>query len=622
MKILLGLTTAVGMTMTASAAMADYSLSIFHFNDFHARFESISKYDSSCGEKNEAKGKCFGGIARLKTKLDERRAALDEEGQQHILTVAGDAFQGTLFYTKYKGNATASFFNSLDIDGFALGNHEFDDGPPVLSNFLSRVRFPVLGGNVDASAEPLLTGKFKGYRIINEGDQRVALIGIVTTDTVNIASPGDNVKFIDNKTYLNEAIPEIQAMGVNKIVVISHAGYPEDVELAESVPGIDVIVGGHSNTFMSNTNPRAATPYPDVVRGPDNNLVAIVQAYAYSKYLGELKVDFDNAGNVTAATGDPHLLDTSVVPDANFTAKLNGLAEPLNAEKNVVVANSATVIDGDRKNCRTKECEMGNLVSDAMLARTKDQGVTIAIQNGGGLRASIDAGEVTKGAVLTVLPFQNTLSTFKLKGSDVVAALENGVSQVEDGKGRFPQVAGLRYAWDASVEPLKGRIKQVQVMDGGNWVDIDPAKVYGVVSNNFMRSGGDGYKVFAKNGMEAYDFGPGLEDVVIAYLQKNAPYSAYTDGRIVAGTSVDAPMMAEDKAEMKAEKKVAMKAEEKKAAKPASMDATHTVMAGENLWTIAKKHYGDARMWRKIRKANNLRRFHILKIGQTLKLPK
>ncbi len=176
---------------------------------------------------------------------------------------------------------------------------------------------------------------------------------------------------------------------------------------------------------------------------------------------------------------------------------------------------------------------MGNLVADAMLDRVKDQGVSIAIQNGGGLRASIDEGEVTMGEVLTVLPFQNTLSTFQLTGADVIAALENGFSQVEDGGGRFPQVAGIKVVWTKSAAPNEGRVKSVMVRKGGDWAPIETDAVYGVVSNNFMRGGGDGYKVFETNGMNAYDFGPGLEAVVVEYLAGNKPYKPYLDGRIV-----------------------------------------------------------------------------------------
>lgn len=174
---------------------------------------------------------------------------------------------------------------------------------------------------------------------------------------------------------------------------------------------------------------------------------------------------------------------------------------------------------------------MGNLVADAMLDRVKEQGVQIAIQNGGGLRASIEAGDVTMGDVFTVLPFQNSLATFQLTGAGILEALENGVSQVEDGAGRFPQVAGLRYSWDATADP-GSRIVDVEIDLNGTWTPLDPEATYGVVSNDYMRGGGDGYAVFANDAMEAYDFGPGLEQVVADYISANSPYTPYTDGRI------------------------------------------------------------------------------------------
>tara|TARA_R110000744_G_scaffold36037_2_gene83314 strand:- start:2205 stop:2723 length:519 start_codon:yes stop_codon:yes gene_type:complete len=169
---------------------------------------------------------------------------------------------------------------------------------------------------------------------------------------------------------------------------------------------------------------------------------------------------------------------------------------------------------------------MGSLIADAMLERVKDQGIEIAIQNGGGIRASIDAGPVTMGEVLTVLPFQNTLSTFQVTGATVVEALENGVSQVEEGAGRFAQVAGMTYAFDAS-KPAGERVSDVMV--GG--APIDPEKVYGVVSNNYVRNGGDGYKMFI-NAENAYDFGPDVADVTAEYLAAKGPFTPVTDGRI------------------------------------------------------------------------------------------
>lgn len=175
---------------------------------------------------------------------------------------------------------------------------------------------------------------------------------------------------------------------------------------------------------------------------------------------------------------------------------------------------------------------MGNLVADAMLARVSDQGVSIAIANSGGLRASIDAGEITMGEVLTVLPFQNTLSTFEINGQGIVDALESGVSQAEEVKGRFPQVAGISFVWDAAIAPNEGRVSSVMVADGDGFAPIDLAKTYLVVTNNYVRNGGDGYKMFSGDDKSAYDFGPDLADVTAEYLAANAPYVPYTDGRI------------------------------------------------------------------------------------------
>jgi len=176
--------------------------------------------------------------------------------------------------------------------------------------------------------------------------------------------------------------------------------------------------------------------------------------------------------------------------------------------------------------CRAQECSMGNLIADAMLARVADQGVEIALQNSGGIRASIDAGEVTMGDVLTVLPFQNTLSTFEVTGAVLMEALENSASQIEEGAGRFLQVAGMSYAVDAA-SAAGSRISDVMV--GGAPLEMD--KVYRVVSNDYVRNGGDGFAMF-KTAANAYDFGPDLADVMAEFIASNAPYKPYTDGRI------------------------------------------------------------------------------------------
>ena len=531
-KFILGAAALAMSTALTGAALADYSLTILHTNDLHSRIEPINKYDSDCSAKDNAAGKCFGGVARVKAKIDERRKALTEAGKNVIVLDAGDQFQGSLFFSTYKGKAAAEFMNMIGYDVMAVGNHEFDDGPEKLADFIEAVRFPVISGNIDVNGEPLLKGKVPGAVVFEVGGEQIAIVSTLAEDTNETSSPGKGVRFIRPEDYLKGAVDAFDVAGINKIIALTHVGLLRDRQIAAAVSGIDAIVGGHSHTLLSNTDDKAAGPYPVMVANPDGNDVPIVQAYAYGKYLGEVELTFDDAGNLVSAKGAPILLDASVEPDAAAAARVAELAQPLEEIRQKVVAHAAAMIDGDRSSCRARECQMGDLVADAMLARVKDQGIQIAIENGGGLRASIAAGAVTMGEVLTVLPFQNTLSTFQLKGADVIAALENGVSQVEDVAGRFPQVAGLKFTWTRS-KPAGGRILQVEVMENGAWAPIDPDKVYGVVSNNYLRAGGDGYKIFASAGMNAYDYGPGLEDVVADYLTEANGYTPYTDGRIV-----------------------------------------------------------------------------------------
>jgi 5'-nucleotidase / UDP-sugar diphosphatase len=522
---------AAAVALAAGGAQA-FSLDILHFNDFHSRIEAINAFDSTCSAEDEAAGECFGGAARLATAIGGLRDEVTKAGGNVLVLNAGDVFQGSLFFTTYAGEAEAEMMNRLGLDAMVYGNHEFDLGPEPLAKFIEAAEFPVISGNVDVSADNLLAPLALDHLVIETGGEKVAILGAVTPETTEISSPGPTVTFRDPVEYLTAETAALRAEGVNKIILLSHLGTPADIRVAEAVPGIDAIVGGHSHALFSNGDPDAPHKYPLMVAGPDGHEVPIVQAGAYSKHLGHLKLDFDAEGNLAGATGDTVLLDATVQPDPEILARIEELAGPIEELKARLVAEIPAGIDGSRETCRAEECAMGDVVADAMLERVRGQGVTIALQNGGGLRASIGGGEVTMGDVLAVLPFQNTLSTFNLTGAAIVEALENGVSQVEEGAGRFPQVAGLRFGWDPKVPPMQGRIKSVEVRDGEAWVPIDPAKVYTVASNNFMRAGGDGYVALRDQATNAYDYGPGLEDVLAEYLAAHGGALPEVGGRI------------------------------------------------------------------------------------------
>ena len=514
----------LGLLSQPSIAAHDkvYEITILHTNDFHARFRPISKYDNNCSAKNNAKGKCFGGTARLISAIEDARS----RHSNTILLDGGDQFQGTLFYNLYKGKVAAEMMNKLGYDGMAVGNHEFDDGPETLRAFMDSVNFPVLMANANVHMEPELKGKLQKSTTLYRNNQKIGLIGINTEKTAELSSPGDNVIFTDAVAAVQAEVDFLTEAGVNKIILMSHSSYAIDKMIAANTTGVDVIVGGHDNTYLSNVSDRAKGPYPTVVNGTQ-----IVQAYAYGKFLGELSVLFDEAGNVIYATGEPITIDGSVNENSQIVARLDELEEPINALKETIVGTVSSPLTGDRAVCRIQECDMGNMIADAMRGAVIDKGYTIALQNSGGIRASLDAGEVTLGEIMTILPFQNTLSTFKVTGQQLLTAIENGVSEVEDNAGRFPQVSGMRYTFDLAKPANEGRVTSIEIDEDGSWKPLDLNKIYGMVSNNFIRGGGDGYKVF-RSASEIYDFGPDLADVVANYIKANPGYSGYTDNRI------------------------------------------------------------------------------------------
>nr|WP_141656015.1 5'-nucleotidase C-terminal domain-containing protein [Roseibaca calidilacus] len=518
--------------MRSAQAQAGFSLTVLHINDMHSRISEISKYNSSCSDDDSAEGKCFGGSARLATAIRQRRAAHEDAGRPVLTLDAGDQSQGTLYYTTYGGKAEIQMMNAIGFDAMGIGNHEFNRGPEGLAAMIAEANFPLVSGNITVAEGSPLAGRIQPRVVIEKDGERIGILGVTTPETVILSSPGPDVSFQDEIEFLQGAVAELQAEGITKILVLSHVGYNRDQEIVAAVDGISAIIGGHSHTRMSNTE-EGAVEYATLVASPSGRAVPIVQAFAFSRYLGELQLDFAEDGAVVSASGDTVLLDASFAPAEDIEALIAPLAAPIERLVRAPVAEIAAPIDGERENCRARECEMGNTVADAMLAEVADRGISIALANGGGLRASIGAGTATLGDVLTVLPFQNTLYTLELPGAALVAALEHGVNDVENGAGRFPQVAGIRFKLDPSVAPGEGRVSDVEVREGDSFVPIDMTKSYGIVTNNFMANGGDGYAMLRDQGMNGYDTAIDLAEVLARHLSANEPFAPQIDGRIL-----------------------------------------------------------------------------------------
>lgn len=501
-----------------------FRLTLMHTNDTHSHHEPQGRTGN-------------GGAARQATVVK----AIRSQVKNSVLLDAGDRFTGTLFHKYYAGTDNIKIMNAIGYDAMALGNHEFDNGLEVLETFVKGVNFPVLSANVDFGTQEVLASNIPGSTVLEVGGEKIGVIGLVTSDTPEITINFANKQALtwsnDYAAVVKREVAALEEQGVNKIILVTHIGLGMDMAVAAKVTGVDVIVGGHSHTAVSSIYKEGGdTKYPVKVDDAEGNPVYIVQAGDRDRYLGRLDLRFDQQGKVIRARGDLVLLSSFIPPDPQVQALVEGLAQPINELKNTPVAgeDDKPVVSAQlmsNKTCRSEECLIGNLISDAIRAET---GADIVLQNGGGIRADIDEGEVTVGEVLTVLPFGNTIATLKLNGADILTSLEGGVSRVngKSGSGRFPQVSGLRYKYDVSKEP-GARIVSVEVMNtDGGFDPLDSAKMYSVATNNFMRTGGDGYNLFNTNAVDPYDHGRPLEEALIDYMIENNPVVVTMDGRI------------------------------------------------------------------------------------------
>ncbi|WP_270180340.1 cell wall-binding repeat-containing protein [Alkalihalobacillus sp. CinArs1] len=462
----------------SEAATGNFDLTIMHTNDTHAHLENAPK--------------------RL-TAIKDIRA----ERENSILVDGGDVFSGTLFFNKYKGLADVQFMNMMEYDAMVPGNHEFDEGPKTFSEFVKKTQFPIVSSNIDYSQNEDLNPLYKNEVgtpgdggtiypavILDVNGEKVGVFGLTTEATPELSGPGDTLTFEDHQEHAAEMVKMFEEKGINKIVALTHLGKNAEVDLAEAVEGIDVIVGGHSHTQLDEA----------IVVNEDTEPTVVVQAFEYSKYLGDLKVSFDANGVLT--NWDENLVRVdykgTMEPDPEAQKLYEELKKPLEEIEKEVVGHTEVFLDGERDTVRSGETNLGNLITDAMLSKAQEfTDATIAIQNGGGIRASIDEGPITMGEVLTTMPFGNNLVTLDLTGQEIIDSLEHGVSGIEDGQGRFPQVSGIMYSYDEEAEVGK-RILDVNVKTEKGYEDIDPNATYTVATNSFMATGGDGYTVMGE----------------------------------------------------------------------------------------------------------------------------
>jgi 5'-nucleotidase / UDP-sugar diphosphatase len=508
-------------------ATSEFNLTILHTSENHGHWdpEEVSKVSQ-------------GGIARRATLVRQLRSEIPNT----LLVDSGDISQGTLYFALKRGAEGRDFYNLLGYDAVVPGNHELDPGPKVLAdNFLNGALFSVVLANMDFSAEPSLTGKIPPYVIKTIGGEKIGIFGLITEEAAITSNIGPNIKVKDTAQAARDTIVKLTGQGVNKIILLSHLGFPADLDIAAKVEGIDVIVSGHTDTLMGDSSAldpslgKPASPYPCVVKSPSGHQTVIVHAYIWGRLLGCLNLVFDAEGEITGWNGNPIFVDKNIADDPAVAQQLAALAAALKELMITIIGRTNVELDGRKATVRNQESNLGNLVADAMLWSTQSDRTRIALANGGGLRASIPVGEISYGKVLECLPFGNCLVQFDLTGAEVLAALENGLSTIEidpeKSGGRFLQVAGIKFSADLK-QPAGSRVTEVMVgapLSGYQPLDITAA--YRIVTLDFMYNGGDGYTMF-KNGRNLRGGDVPEDLVVIDYLKAHSPVSSRLEDRI------------------------------------------------------------------------------------------
>jgi 5'-nucleotidase len=463
------------------------TLSIFHVNDTHAKLES-ALVEFRMDVTPDLKGKRtfieLGGFPNLWSAVEKLRA----QKPNSIFLHAGDVFQGTLYFTEFKGLADGDFLNAMKLDALVAGNHEFDKGPQVLADFIQAVNFPVLGCNLDVTAESTLTGKIKPYVIREFGGSRVAIVGLANSSTPDISSPGPAIKFLDSQASLEKVVQELEQKNINKIIVLSHEGFERDKELAQKVAGVDVIVGGHSHFILGDVKDLGLTgagPYPVALSTPRNEPALVVTSWQWAYVIGDVEVDFDGRGVITSYRGTPRFVAGSErfriydLPDQDGKQKrvqfqknpegryaaleydgksysqeptasagksydetITILLEKIKGDPRFLfVENKKEGVEKLSRYSPAIKALQAKLATTTMeaLKRGNNKGpgpiiadsmrwktkADVAIMNPGGVRIDLPAGDISVAQIYELQPFSNTLVTLAVTGQELVNILED-----------------------------------------------------------------------------------------------------------------------------------------------------------------------------------------------------
>lgn len=550
-------------------------ITIVHVNDVHGRIKE-GDYDGM-------------GFGRMATKVNK----LKEENPNLILLNAGDTIHGLPIVTISQGETMIRLMNEMGFDAMVPGNHDFNYGYDRLVGLKDVAEFPIIGANIIKEDG---TKDFEEYIIKEIDGVKVGIFGLTTQETKYKANPlyTEGVNFVDPIETAKSMVDKLKEENVDIIIALAHIGVADDadpstIDIAEKVEGIDIIVDGHSHT-----------EYPEGKVVGDS---LIVQAGDHLKNIGIVNVELTD-GEITKkeATLFTKEEGMELEEDEEIKKVIESLDEEIKPIMDKVIGKTKVRLDGEREIVRTGESNLGNLLADSVIKHTKADAV---ILNGGDIRTTIEVGEITKGDILTMLPFGSYGVLLEIKGIDILNAIENGVSVYPDTFGGFPHVAGMTFTFDPSKE-VGNRVDELIIQ--GEPVDLN--KTYKLVTNNFLAEGGDKYDSL-KNGTLVAEY-EALEEILINYIQELGEVDIKTEGRIVAKERKEEPELVVP--DVKPDTKPDIKLE----IKPDVKEEIYVVNPGDVLWKIAEKF---GKTWEELAKYNKLKNPHLIFPGQKILVP-
>ena len=504
--LFLALVMVLALAIPAGATETEQDLTghivILHTNDVHGAIGEYAK------------------VAALKQ-------AYQAAGAYVLLADAGDFIQGDPTVSASQGKTAIELMNLAGYDVAAPGNHEFDYGYPNLKTLAGEADFPILAANVRYDNAAALGDQ---TTFTTTDGKKIGIFGLDTPETATKAHPDKikGVSFLAAQEMFDCAQAQVDALkadGCDYIICLGHLGIDAEstgnrsIDLLEKVTGIDVFIDGHSHSTLEEIK--------EATNGT-GKVGDTVLTSTGTKLANVGMVDISPDG--TISTSSLATSELTVTPDAKVAARAEEIQKEIDADYGTVFAKTEVALDGEKANVRTGETNLGDLIADAMLwqAGLLDEGVDAAVTNGGGIRASIAAGDITKKDINTVLPFGNTLYVVKVTGAELLEALEASTYCTPEAIGGFPQVAGIEFTvntgaqfdtkelYPGSTYGKPASINRVMIQTVGGEA-FNPEETYTIVTNDFMGAGGDTYYAF-KTASSGYDSGVPLDEVVMDYI--------------------------------------------------------------------------------------------------------